>query len=141
MDIKTLSTIIGHVFTATTLNVYAHVTDGMKEQVARIDQGIGEAELSTGIARQPIHRKKFAQAFQNLMHYKQKSSRWCHLRPATALPPSDIFIFCYISPAGFGVPSDPSAADPPLYIVPISVPAHLGRGIVSPADKMLLGQS
>ena len=27
MDVKTLSTVIGHVSSATTLNVYAHVTD------------------------------------------------------------------------------------------------------------------
>ena len=57
MDIKTLSTIIGRVSSATTLNVYAHVTDGMKEQAAvRIDQGIGKAELSTGIAKSTANR-------------------------------------------------------------------------------------
>lgn len=45
MDIKTLSTIIGHVSSATTLNVYAHVTDDMKKQAAvSIDQGIGKTE-------------------------------------------------------------------------------------------------
>ncbi len=30
MDVKTLSTIIGHVSSSTTLNVYAHVTDEMR---------------------------------------------------------------------------------------------------------------
>lgn len=41
MDIKTLSTIIGHVSSATTLNVYAHVTDEMRQKAAdRIDRGI-----------------------------------------------------------------------------------------------------
>ncbi|MBD5153435.1 MAG: site-specific integrase [Oscillibacter sp.] len=45
MDIKTLSTIIGHVSSATTLNVYAHVTDDMQRQAAaKIDQGIGKVE-------------------------------------------------------------------------------------------------
>ncbi len=34
MDVKTLSTIIGHVSSATTLNVYAHVTDDMKKEAA-----------------------------------------------------------------------------------------------------------
>ena len=29
MDVKTLSTIIGHVSSSTTLNIYAHVTDEM----------------------------------------------------------------------------------------------------------------
>jgi len=44
MDIKTLSTIIGHVSSGTTLNVYAHVTDEMRRTAAiKIDQGIGKA--------------------------------------------------------------------------------------------------
>lgn len=44
MDVKTLSTIIGHVSSATTLNVYAHVTDDMQKQaVEKIDRGIGKA--------------------------------------------------------------------------------------------------
>lgn len=43
MDVKTLSTIIGHVSSATTLNVYAHVTDDMKKEAAvKIDQGIAK---------------------------------------------------------------------------------------------------
>ena len=47
MDVKTLSTIIGHVSSATTLNVYAHVTDDMQKQAAaKIDRGIGKAEIS-----------------------------------------------------------------------------------------------
>ena len=45
MDIKTLSTIIGHVSSSTTLNVYAHVTDEMRRTAAvKIDQGIGKAD-------------------------------------------------------------------------------------------------
>ena len=45
MDIKTLSTVIGHVSSSVTLNVYAHITDDMKKQAAvNIDQGIGKAE-------------------------------------------------------------------------------------------------
>ena len=54
MDVKTLSTIIGHVSSATTLNVYAHVTSDMQRQAAaRIDRGIGKAEVaeSTSIAK------------------------------------------------------------------------------------------
>ena len=48
MDVKTLSTIIGHVSSATTLNVYAHVTDDMQRQAAaKIDRCIGRAETST----------------------------------------------------------------------------------------------
>lgn len=45
MDVKTLSAIIGHVSSATTLNVYAHVTDGMRQSVAaKIDCAIAKAE-------------------------------------------------------------------------------------------------
>lgn len=45
MDVKTLSTIIGHVSTSTTMNVYAHVTDTMREAAAvKIDRGIAKAE-------------------------------------------------------------------------------------------------
>ena len=47
MDVKTLSTVIGHVSSATTLNVYAHVTSDMQRQAAaRIDRGIGKAETA-----------------------------------------------------------------------------------------------
>ena len=44
MDIKTLSTIIGHVSSTTTLNTYTHVTDAMRQSAAdKIDLGIGKA--------------------------------------------------------------------------------------------------
>ena len=47
MDVKTLSTIIGHTSSATTLNIYAHVTSDMQRQAAvKIDQGIGKAEVT-----------------------------------------------------------------------------------------------
>ncbi len=46
MDIKTLSTVIGHVSSATTLNIYAHVTDDMRKTATlKIDQGIAGVEL------------------------------------------------------------------------------------------------
>ncbi len=45
MGIKALSTIIGHVSSATTLNTYTHVTDAMRQSAAdKIDRGIGRAE-------------------------------------------------------------------------------------------------
>ena len=45
MDIKTLSIIIGHISSKTALNVYAYVTDEMKQKAAvTIDRGIGKAE-------------------------------------------------------------------------------------------------
>ena len=46
MDVKTLSTIIGHVSSATTLNTYTHITDEMRRKAAlNIDQGIAKAEV------------------------------------------------------------------------------------------------
>ena len=46
MDIKTLSTIIGHVSAETTLNTYTHITDEMLRKAAlSIDQGIAKAEV------------------------------------------------------------------------------------------------
>ena len=45
MDVKTLSAIIGHTSSATTLNIYAHVTSDMQRHAAaKIDQGIGKTE-------------------------------------------------------------------------------------------------
>ena len=47
MDVKILSTIIGHVSSSTTLNVYAHVTDEMRRTAAtKIDQGICKAQAA-----------------------------------------------------------------------------------------------
>lgn len=49
MDTKTLSAIIGHVSTATTLNSYTHVTDAMRQTAAtKIDRGIGKCEPQDG---------------------------------------------------------------------------------------------
>lgn len=46
MDVKTLSVIIGHSSTATTLDVYSHVTNGMRQQAARIiDRKIGKVDI------------------------------------------------------------------------------------------------
>ena len=49
MDVKTLSTVIGHVSSATTLNVYAHVTDEMRQRAAdKIDRAITGTEPPQG---------------------------------------------------------------------------------------------
>lgn len=46
MDIKTLSAIIGHVSSRTTLNIYTHITSEMQENAAaNIDRGIAKAEV------------------------------------------------------------------------------------------------
>ena len=45
MDIKTLSTIIGHSSTATTLDIHSHSTDLMRQDAAwRIDREIAGSE-------------------------------------------------------------------------------------------------
>lgn len=45
MDVKTRSTVLGHVTAATTIDVYSHVTDNMLMQAAgRIESGIGRGE-------------------------------------------------------------------------------------------------
>ncbi len=45
MDVKTLSTIIGHISSATTIDIYSHVTGAMQRQAAqKIERGIGSSE-------------------------------------------------------------------------------------------------
>ena len=45
MDVKTLSTIIRHVSSATTLDIYSHVTDLMQQQAAvKTDRQIGKTD-------------------------------------------------------------------------------------------------
>ena len=53
MDVKTLSAAIGHMSAKTTLNVYSHITDTMREQAAvKIDRSIGGTD-----ARMPSKKK------------------------------------------------------------------------------------
>lgn len=63
MDIKTLSAIIGHVSSATTLNVYAHVTDEMRQSAAdKIDSAIAKAEPRPDTAVPKKHARTDFQA-------------------------------------------------------------------------------
>lgn len=56
MDVKTLSTIIGHISSATTLDIYSHVTDMMQKQAAvKIDHQIGKTDAPMP---EPEERKK-----------------------------------------------------------------------------------
>ena len=60
MDVKTLSTVIGHVSSATTLNVYAHVTDEMRQKAAdKIDRAITGREPPQGKAPKPPGKTAF----------------------------------------------------------------------------------
>ena len=76
MDIKTLSTIIGHVSSSTTLNVYAHVTDEMRRTAAvKIDQGIGRAEPQTEAVAAP--QKPAPSTFQAHKGQRRKLGTGC----------------------------------------------------------------
>ena len=76
MDIKTLSTIIGHVSTATTLNVYAHVTDEMrKTAAAKIDRGIAKSETTQDMDTVP--RKPTPSTFQPYKGQRRKPGTGC----------------------------------------------------------------
>ena len=75
MDVKTLSTVIGHVSSSTTLNVYAHVTDEMRRTAAiKIDQGIGKAGLQE-IETAP--RKPTLSPFQARKGQRRKAGTGC----------------------------------------------------------------
>lgn len=76
MDVKTLSSIIGHVSSATTLDIYSHVTDNMQLQAAKkIEKGIGKNEQFEA-NESPIEKlsakKKNSQSQANFEPYKGK---------------------------------------------------------------------
>ena len=61
MDVKTLSAMMGHISSATTLDVYSHITNEMQIQAARfIDRGIGKSDISIveEAVPQPIKRER-----------------------------------------------------------------------------------
>ena len=75
MDVKTLSTIIGHVSSSTTLNIYAHVTDEMRRTAAvKIDRGIGKADPQE-IETAP--RKPASSTFQARKGQRRKAGTGC----------------------------------------------------------------
>ena len=76
MDIKTLSTIIGHVSSTTTLNTYAHITDAMQQNAAdKIDRGIGRAEPKP--RQEPAPRKPAPSTFQARKGQRRKPGTGC----------------------------------------------------------------
>jgi integrase len=63
MDVKTLSTILGHVSAATTLNTYSHITDEMRQKAAmKIDKGIAKAEVQE--IKSPAKKERTMTDFQ-----------------------------------------------------------------------------
>ena len=76
MDIKTLSTVIGHVSSSTTLNIYAHVTDEMRQTAARkIDQGIGKTEFKA--ETESAAKKSTPSAFRPYKGKRRKPGTGC----------------------------------------------------------------
>ena len=76
MDIKTLATIIGHVSSSTTLNIYAHVTDEMQRTAAvKIDQGITGATPQEQADTAP--RKPSPSTFQACKGQRRKPGTGC----------------------------------------------------------------
>ena len=76
MDVKTLSTIIGHVSSATTLNTYTHITDAMRQSAAdKIDRGIGKAEPREQRERTP--QKLPPSSFQAHKSQRRKPGTGC----------------------------------------------------------------
>ena len=72
MDIKTLSTSLGHVSSATTLNTYSHVTDEMRQRAAvKIDQGIAKAEVQDTAIAQP---ERIMTTFQARKRWSREAS-------------------------------------------------------------------
>ena len=76
MDIKPLSTIIGHVSSTTTLNTYAHITDAMRQNAAdKIDRGIGRAEPKP--RQESVPQKPVSSAFQAHKGQRRKPGTGC----------------------------------------------------------------
>lgn len=76
MDVKTLSTIIGHVSSSTTLNIYAHVTDEMQRTAAaKIDLGIGKKTPTAEAENTP--RKPAPSTFQPYKGQRRKPGTGC----------------------------------------------------------------
>ena len=76
MDVKTLATIIGHVSSSTTLNIYAHVTDEMQRAAAaKIDRGFGKATPENPAETMP--RKPAPSTFQARKGQRRKPGTGC----------------------------------------------------------------
>ena len=62
MDVKTLSATIGHVSSATTLDIYSHITDTMQRQAAvHIDRKIGGTDASMPTEKREECEEKLAE--------------------------------------------------------------------------------
>lgn len=76
MDVKTLSTIIGHVSSATALDIYSHVTDLMQQQAAaKIDRQIGKTDVPMPTEEEKLHTQQ--STFQPTPFKRRKRGTGC----------------------------------------------------------------
>ena len=73
MDVKTLSAMIGHVSSETTLNIYSHVTDTMRAQAAvKIDREIGGTNAEMPEAKDEPRQPQTSEIEENFEPWKPK---------------------------------------------------------------------
>ena len=73
MDVKTLSAMIGHVSSETTLNIYSHVTDTMRAQAAvKIDREIGGTDAPMPEAKDEPRQPETSDVDENFEPWKPK---------------------------------------------------------------------
>ena len=73
MDVKTLSAMIGHVSSETTLNIYSHVTDTMRAQAAvKIDREIGGTDAPMPEAKDEPRQTQTSEIKENFEPWKPK---------------------------------------------------------------------
>ena len=73
MDIKTLSAMIGHISSETTLNIYSHITDTMQQQAAvRIDREIGGTDAPMPEAKDEPRQPQTSGIEENFEPWKPK---------------------------------------------------------------------
>ena len=73
MDVKTLSAMIGHVSSETTLNIYSHVTDTMRAQAAvKIDREIGGTDAPMPEAKDEPRQEQTSEIEENFEPWKPK---------------------------------------------------------------------
>ena len=80
MDMKALSTIIGHVSSSTTLNIYAHVTDEMQRTAAaKIDRGrtaVAKKDRGIGKATPPSSMESASPAMSTPLPRRNMNKSW-----------------------------------------------------------------
>ena len=78
MDVKTLSTTIGHVSSATTIDIYSHITDTMQRQAAaKIDRQIGSTEAEIPRAEERVRVDTLPPDFEPYKPKYRRSGTGC----------------------------------------------------------------